>query len=296
MKKTQLITVLVLALTLTTIAHADSDRRSGGFLGLFKSEDKVEKASSEDKTKIEDDDVKESDRLMRGSDRIKPESGSKEKTGKDTQSQVTRATAEIDRRVTSLQNLSTRIDAMKRVSDTGKTALKATIAEQVTVLTTLKAKIIADTDPVVLKEDVASITKSYRIYALVLPQTTILAGADRVLTTVDLMTTLGTKLETRIAEAKTAGKDVTVLETAYAEFKTHIASATTDAQSAISLVSGLKPDNGDTTIAASNKKALTDARAKIRSAEEHIKAARKNAASILAGIKESHTSDDKKAE
>jgi hypothetical protein len=43
----------------------------------------------------------------------------------------------------------------------------------------------------------------------------------------------------------------------------------------------LKPDNGDTTIAASNTAALKDARTKIQSAQKDLKAAQKDIKDII---------------
>lgn len=196
-----------------------------------------------------------------------------------------RAIAEIDRRVASLNKLVARVDAMKRVSDSNKASIKATVKTEIDALTTLKAKIQADTDEATLKADIASITKSYRIYALVTPQLSIMAATDRIVTTADLMTTFGTKLETRIAEAKTAGNSVTTLEAAYADMKVQISEAKANASAALSLTVNLKPDNGDKTVADANRKALEDARAKIKAAHDDLKSARKDAETIVKGLK-----------
>jgi hypothetical protein len=197
-----------------------------------------------------------------------------------------RAPADIDRRIASLTKLETRINAMVRVSDATKASLKATIDAQIKVLTDLKAKIAADTDEATLKADMQSITKAYRIYMLVMPQGTILAAADRVSTTVDLMTTLDTKLDARISDAATAGKDVSALTSASIDLKAKLEIAKTDAASAVTLSASLKPDNGDATIMASNKKAMEDARAKIKSAQDALKAARKDAETIVKGLRD----------
>jgi uncharacterized protein (UPF0305 family) len=196
-----------------------------------------------------------------------------------------RAVAEIDRRIDSMNKLTTRIDAMKRVSDSSKASIKATVKAEIDALTTLKAKIQADTDEATLKADIASITKGYRIYMLVMPQLSILSGADRLTTTAELMTTLGSKLETRINEAKASGKDVTALTTAYADMQTQISEAKANAAAAITLSASLKPDNGDKTVQDANRKALTDARAKLKAGHDDLKAARKDVETIIKGLK-----------
>ena len=126
-----------------------------------------------------------------------------------------------------------------------KNALSATIQTQLNEMTTLKAKINADTDLATLRVDVQSITKAYRIYMLVIPQGRIMAAADRAMTLADTANTLGAKLEARIAAAKTAGNDVSAEEATYADFQTKIADAQTQAAAATSEVATLTPDNGN---------------------------------------------------
>lgn len=196
-----------------------------------------------------------------------------------------RAVAEIDRRIDSLQKLEARVDAMKRVSANNKTQIKATVDAQIKTLADLKVKIQGDTDEATLKADIASITKSYRVYMLVMPQLTVLAAADRIEATVDVMTEFGTKLQTRISDAKSAGKDVSSMESAYASYKTHLANADAKATSAINLTAGLKPDNGDKSVMESNNKALASARVELKSGRDELHAARKDAEIIVKALK-----------
>ena len=205
-----------------------------------------------------------------------------------------RAVAEIDRRVADLNQLKTRIDGMKRVSDSSKTSLKGSIDAQIQILTDLKAKIQADTDDATLKADIQSITKSYRIYMLVMPQVAVLATTDRIHTTMDLMTTFGTKLQTRITDAQTAGKDVTALQAAYADYTAKISDAGVQADAASALVVNLKPDNGDQATMDANKKALADAKAKLKVAQSDLKTARKDAQTIVQGLKTMNVSVESK--
>lgn len=196
-----------------------------------------------------------------------------------------RASAEIDRRIASLQKFQTKIDAMKRVSDSAKASIKATVIAQINELTTLRAKIQADTDEATLKADIQSIAKSYRIYMLVMPQLSILMNAERIMTTADLMSEFGVKLKTRIDTAATAGTDVTELNKSYDSMKAHIAEAKVDAQAAINLSASLKPDNGDDTVMKANQKALQDARAKLKTAHDDLQGARKDIGAILKRLK-----------
>jgi hypothetical protein len=195
-----------------------------------------------------------------------------------------RAGEEIDRRITALNKLVTRVDDKKRVSQDGKDNISATAQSQIQLLTTLKAKIESD-DTTTLKDDVSTITKTYRIFALVIPQGAIKAAADRIDTTVDLMTAFGTKLNTRINDAKTAGKDVSALESAYTDFTAKLADAKVQAQAAVDETVNLQPDNGDQATMTANKTALMDARAKLQAARKDLQAARADAETIIKGLR-----------
>jgi len=197
----------------------------------------------------------------------------------------TRANTEIDRRVTALNKLQTKIQEMKKVTDTEKSSLTSAVQAQINLLNNLKTKISADTDSATLKTDVQSITKAYRIYALILPQTSILAAADRLSSTTDLLSAFETKLQARIATDQTAGKDVTSTQASIADMTAKIADAKTQAQAAIAGVSGLVPDNGDKTIAASNLAALKTARNAIKTGTQDLKTAYKDGLAVRLDLK-----------
>jgi chromosome segregation ATPase len=214
------------------------------------------------------------------------------RTGKNASTSATRITnakdradQEIDRRITALNSLITAVQAMKRVSADTKASLNTTIQAQISDLTTLKATIDAETVLTSLTTDIKSITQSYRIFALILPQGRILAAADRAETISGDLTAVSAKLQTRITAAQTAGKDVTALQTSLADLNTKSADANTQAQAAITETASLKPDNGDATVAQSNKTTLLDARAKIKTAGQDLKTADADAKSIIKGLK-----------
>lgn len=198
------------------------------------------------------------------------------------------AEQEITRRVTSLNALNARIQDMKRLVADQKTAFAATIQTQIVALTALQTKITADADIDTLKTDIKSITESYRIFMLVMPQIQINAAADRIQTTAAALTALSGKLSARITDAQTKGKDVATLQTNLTDMNTRIADANTQATAAITLTASLKPDNGDATVAASNKAALKDARTKLAAARADLEAARKDAGTIVKALKAMH--------
>ncbi len=196
-----------------------------------------------------------------------------------------RADQEITRRINALTELETRINAMKKLSADEKSSLSAEIQAQITLLNGLQAKIVADANSTSsLKADIKSITDAYRIFSLVIPQGRIQATTDRILAIGDIMTTLAGQLQTKISAAQTAGKDMSAAVSALAEMNAKVADASVQAQAAVTETSGLKPDNGDKTIEASNKAALKDARAKTKVAEQDLVTARMDAGKIVKAL------------
>ena len=210
---------------------------------------------------------------------------------------------EITSRIASLNTLSTRLNSMKNLSAAELSTLSGEITTLTGELTGLKAKIQADASSTAigtsgalassspLRQDVASITKAYRVYALVIPQTQILAAADRVSTLVTSLTTLSTKLQSRLSAAQANGTTIGVgtsslasLQAVLTDLTTKAASAQTQAILAVNAVSNLVPDNGNTTIAASNTAALKTGRTDIETAQKDIAAADKDAHTIVNAV------------
>ena len=186
-----------------------------------------------------------------------------------------KSATEIGNRVTDLTSLITRINAATHVSAAVKTSLTATIQTDIASLTSLQAKIAADTTAADLKTDMASITQGYRIYALVVPQTRILVAA-RETTINEMITALNAKLVSRITAATNAGKDTSTILAAQTDMTAKITDSNLQTSTAIAGVSGLVPDNGNATILASNNAALVKARADLRVSESDLKAAQKD--------------------
>ena len=196
-----------------------------------------------------------------------------------------KAKQEITRRIDALTKMGERVNQMQRLSDSEKATLSTNFKAQIDELTTLAGKVDADTDAATLKTDVQSITKSYRVFALVMPQAAIQAAADRVETIVSMMNTVSTKLAARIATSTSAGKNTAALSASLTDMNAKTADAHVQAQAAVTEVASLTPDNGDQTVMKSNATALKDARSKIQAAQQDLVAARKDATSIVKGLK-----------
>lgn len=191
-----------------------------------------------------------------------------------------RADREIARRITILNALSTKVSSMARVSANEKSAVASDVQSQIATLTALQAKINSDTDTTTLKTDIQSITKSYRVFALVIPQGRIEVAADRIDAAADLIADFSTKLSARV-NAAPAGTDTAAVLADISTINAKIADAHTEASAAVSLIANLKPDNGDQATLQANLTALKNARADIKAAQLDLEAARSDARSVL---------------
>jgi hypothetical protein len=192
---------------------------------------------------------------------------------------------EIDRRVSALGELSTRVGDLKRLNATARQNILSSLKAQIDGLTGVKIKIDADTDEDTLKADVKSVTDAYRIFALVLPQARIIIMADGEVYVSDAELTLSAKLDARIKAAAQAGKDVTALNTGLADMQAKANDAKVQAQNAVALITGLQPDGGDKTKMDANTKALMDAKAKLKAGRDDLTAARADASKIATALK-----------
>ena len=198
-----------------------------------------------------------------------------------------RADQEITRRITALNALSTRVNAMVKISASDKSSLSSNIAAQVTAMNNLQAQIASDAaanSTSSLKTDIQSITKSYRIFILIIPQGAIEAASDRVLDIAGMFATLSAQLQTRITAAQSAGNNMSTSVSALADMNAKVADANTQANAAVTEIASLQPDNGNTTIQASNTAALKDARSKVQAGQADLTAARQDAGTIVKAL------------
>ena len=195
-----------------------------------------------------------------------------------------KAAQEIDRRVASLNSLLERVSAMNKVTDQLKANLKTNVQTEIDGFTQLKAKINADTDLSTLKTDVQSITQSYRIYMLVIPQGRITAAGDRMATIINMMASVGTKLQARINTAKGQGADTAALEASLKDLGDKLTSAQAHAQASVNAIAPLTPDQGDKTVQDKNDAAVKSAQGEIKAGTQALVAARFVFAAIISGL------------
>jgi hypothetical protein len=116
---------------------------------------------------------------------------------------------EINRRFTTLTDLSAKISASKVITSGDAATIEGIISSTTSGLTSLKATIDAETSIPALKADIAKIATEFRVYLVVVPQSHLTNAADGILAAQAKFATVNTNLTARIAAAKAAGKDTT---------------------------------------------------------------------------------------
>ena len=196
-----------------------------------------------------------------------------------------KADQEIDRRIAALSDLATRVAAMQKVTDAFKQALTSSVQAQATALAGLKTSIDAETDATTLKTNIKLLADSHHNFTLVLAQSRVDAAADRLMTLAVMFTALGTKLQARINAAQAAGADVTKLSNSLTDIGLKLSDIGTQAQSAVSAMSGLTSDAGDKVKMAANAAAVKNARNSLQAGQKDVVAIRKDIDLIVAGLK-----------
>lgn len=213
--------------------------------------------------------------------------GSEERQAQRLANAKTRAGKEIERRITALNRLLTRITSMKKLTPDQIATFTSQIQTEITNLTNLKAKIEADSDLKTLQEDIKSIVTSYRIYALFIPKLSLIAAADRIGAITDKLGSISDKLQTEIQQVQSLGKDVSSIQDAFDDLQAKIADAKVQYNAVIAEVTPLAPEGYP-----GNKSVLTDAKSKLKTGTDDLKAAQQDVKTIILGLKTLKKSSD----
>lgn len=190
----------------------------------------------------------------------------------------------ITERLASLNKMLTRIQNVKKLSDAEKTTYTTSINTAITGLTNLKTKIDADTDLTTLKTDIKSIYTDYRVYAEFDPQTNILASTDAVNTSLDQLTQLATKLQSRISSASAAENDVTRLQNLLTDMQNSITDAKTQTTTIQTNISNLTPAAYNANPTATHQTIL-NTRSLFSTVKKDLQSALQDARQIMIGLK-----------
>ena len=215
-------------------------------------------------------------------------------TSASSTAKVSRAQARMDaerikadeaiiKRIADLETLLTKIGAMKNISSVFTDHLQGMVRTEETNLNSLKSQIDAEASSTILHQEATSITKSFRIYALVIPQARIAAAADRVRTISAMLSAVADKVSARIAATALPNSDT--LQSVLDELRSKINDANSQADKSVAIIVPLRPDDGDSSMLDANSSTLKQARDYLMIAQQDIKDARKDLGSLIQGIK-----------
>jgi len=196
---------------------------------------------------------------------------------------------EIERRFATLDQLDSRVEASRHLSEAHKHQLQdendvnpASYAATRAGLRELKAQIDSATGIRALRAQIASIATDYRVYLLVVPKTFLVGGADAIEKATLKLAQVADRLSAAIEQAAAAGKDMT-------EARALLALAVEDTGAAAAMVDGLAdrlmPISPADYNAGPGKSALESGRSTLREARDLVRAARSNARQIIEILK-----------
>jgi hypothetical protein len=196
-------------------------------------------------------------------------------TRRDIEALRARCLAAIDVRLPALS--AARADAVgnQHLTDDHRAALTTNIDETTARLHTLADEIKADTDLATLRDHCRSIFEDNRVFALVLPRTRLVVGADTAADAGAKLHDVAGKLGDAIAKEEAAGRDMGQAKADLDAMKAQIASAVAAAGTVPGSVLGLTPADWN-----ANHDVLQPARQSLRVARTDLKVARDLAVKI----------------
>jgi hypothetical protein len=189
---------------------------------------------------------------------------------------ISRGNLEIERRLVTLNTLSSKINISTKLTSSDATTLKNTVSGDITSLNTLKTQLDADTTVTAAITDAQSIITGYRVYVLVVPQVDLVKAADDQQVAEGKLTALAAKLQTRINEAQQKGTSITTMQASLVDLNSKVAAAQTVSSNIETTVIGLVPSNYN-----SNPAVLSGDRNQLVNAQTNIKTAEADAQSII---------------
>ena len=190
-------------------------------------------------------------------------------TRRDIEDVRARCLAAIDVRLPALSAAEAAVAANRHVTDDHEAALTSNIDETTARLRTLADAIKADGDLAALRDHCRSIFEDNRVFALVLPRTRLVVGADTATDAGAKLRDVAGKLADAIDRAEANGHDVSQAKIDLNALRAAIASGVGAAGTVPGAVLGLTPANWN-----ANHEVLTPARQSLRAARADLKVAR----------------------
>lgn len=123
-----------------------------------------------------------------------------------------RVDAEINRRIGGLNKLLQRIQNDQKLSADEKANLSGDVQSDINGLTSLKAKVDADTDITTIRSDAKQVVTNFKVNQIAIPKTRLLITIDNLQSVVTKISGFTPKIQDLINNLKSQGKDVTKLQ------------------------------------------------------------------------------------
>lgn len=185
-------------------------------------------------------------------------------------------TVRIDGRLAMLRAEGVAIRNAARLADAHQTALQQTLDADVAGLTELRAKVAAETTLEAVRADARSMVEDYRVYLLVRPQVHLTLAADVESAALTRLRTLHGKLAEAVTAAKSAGRDVGDAEAKLAHLKSELDATESALSGLVNDLLAVQPGPDGAAI----KAKTTAARADVRTARTHLRAAATDAKAV----------------
>lgn len=193
---------------------------------------------------------------------------------------ISKGDQEIERRLTTLNTLTSKINAATKLTASDKTTLSNEVSTTISGLTSLKTQLDASTTVTVAVGNAQDIYTEYRVYALVAPKIDLIKVADDQQAVEAKLTALAQKLQTRIAAEQQAGKNVTTLQSELTDMNAKIAASQAISLNIESTVINLEPSDYN-----SNHAVLSGDNTQLKTAHNDNAAADTDAKNIVAALK-----------
>jgi hypothetical protein len=198
---------------------------------------------------------------------------------------ISQGNLEIERRIVTLNTLSSKINSATKLTSSDAATLKNTVSGDLTTLNTLKTQLDSDTTVTAAITDAESIITNYRVYVLVVPQVDLVKAADDQQVAEGKLSSLATKLQSRIDEEQQKGVSVTTMESALTDLNSKDAAAQTISSNIETTVISLVPSDYNT-----NHSVLSGDRNQLVNAQTDIKTAEADAQTIITQLMSSSSS------
>jgi len=193
---------------------------------------------------------------------------------------------QINNRLNSLNNIESKINNFKKLSNAQKAQYSTEITSDINALTALKSKCDSDTDITTLRSDYRSIFTAYRIYAVFDRQINRLALSDKISDVINAFnsTNIIAKLQSRIVQAGNPSNLTALL----ADLQAKLQAAQSQVALAQSQVISLTPSDYNSNPNSVNV-AFDSSRVNFQTAQADLKAAMSDLLQIRQGLKTSTT-------